>query len=121
MQFIIRLATPQDGPFVRDFVFATLRGYGIEPDPDGLDADVVNFGKAGDGPILELVAEAEAQAVGSVVISYVNPKEAHLSKFFVNPLYRGYGIGRALMARAIEAGRARGYQMLKLETRTIYQ
>lgn len=37
---IIRRAEPEDGPAVRDFVFATLRSYGIEPDPEGLDADV---------------------------------------------------------------------------------
>ncbi|MCL6522184.1 MAG: FtsW/RodA/SpoVE family cell cycle protein [Firmicutes bacterium] len=48
--FVVRRAVPADGPFVREFVFATLRSYGIEPDPAGLDADVMAFGTAGDRP-----------------------------------------------------------------------
>lgn len=51
-QVLIRRATPADGPAVQRFVFDPLRSYGIEPDPEGLDADVVAFGTAGDSPDL---------------------------------------------------------------------
>ena len=117
----IRRARPADGPAVQDFVFVTLRSYGITPDPDGLDADVVAFGTASDPAIDEWVAELHGQPVGSVVISGRGNGQAHLSKFFVDASYRGNGIGRALLAHAAQSAKARGYTRLDLETRIIYR
>jgi putative acetyltransferase len=106
---------------VREFVFATLRSYGIEPDPEGLDADVMAFGTAGDGPTAELVAEVDGKAVGSVAISPRAEGVAWLSKLFVDVASRGHGLGRRLLARAVDEARARGYRRIDLETRTIFR
>jgi putative acetyltransferase len=120
-QALIRQARPEDGPVVREFVFAILRSDGITPDPEGLDADVVAFGTAGDGPVLELVAEDGGVPVGSVVISARGEQEAWLSKLFVAPSHRGRGLGKALLARGVDEARARRYRRVWLETRTIYR
>lgn len=117
----IRRARPADGPAVREFVFATLRAYGITPDPDGLDADVVAFGSATEPGLLEWVAVLDGQAVGSVVLSARGDGTAHLSKFFVDARYRGQGIGRALLRHAVGEARVRGYRQLDLETRSLYR
>jgi len=117
----IRRAVPADGPAVREFVFATLRSYGIEPDPEGLDADVMAFGTTGDGPVAEFVAEVDGRPVGSVALSPRGEGVAWLSKLFVDAAYRGRGLGRALLARAVAEGRRRGYDRIDLETRTIYR
>lgn len=106
---------------MRAFVFATLRSYGIEPDPDGLDADVMAFGTAGDGPVLELVAEEDGRAVGSVALSPRGDDVAWLSKLFVDASYRRRGIGRALLEHAVADARGRGYRRIELETRTIFR
>lgn len=119
-QLQIRRATPADGPAVQQFVFATLRSYGIVPDPDGLDADVVAFGTAGDGPVLEWVAALAGVVVGSVVLTPDGKGEAKLSKLFVDASYRGRGIGRSLLLHAVAEGRARGLLRLHLETREAY-
>ncbi len=119
----MRRATPEDGPAVREFVFATLRSYGIEPDPEGLDADVMAFGTATDPRVLELVVEADGAAVGSVAIApheREGPETGHLSKFFMDARYRGKGLGRPLLQRAVEEARALGYRRLVLETRTAF-
>lgn len=116
---VIRRAVPEDGPAVQDFVFATLRSYGLEPDPTGLDADVLTFGAAS-GSALELVAEADGAVVGSVMVSPRGPDTGWLSKFFVASAHRGRGIGRILLAAAMEKARAAGYRRLELETRTIF-
>ena len=117
----IRRATPADGPAVQQFVFATLRSYGIVPDPAGLDADVVAFGTAGDGPMLEWVAALAGVPVGSVVLTPDSTGEAKLSKLFVDASYRGRGIGRSLLLHAVAEGRARGLLRLHLETRAAYR
>ena len=118
---VIRPAQPADGPVVREFVFATLRSYGIEPDPDGLDADVMAFGAAGDGAVAEFVATADGRAVGSVALSPRGAGVAWLSKLFVDAGYRGRGLGRALLDRAVAEARMRGYRRIDLETRTAYR
>ncbi|MGD9891500.1 MAG: GNAT family N-acetyltransferase [Dehalococcoidia bacterium] len=118
---MIRRATPADGPAVRAIVFGTLRSYGIEPDPDGLDADVIAFGAHGDGPIDEFVAVVDGHVVGSVAVSPADDRNGHLSKFFVDGAYRGRGIGRLLLARAVAEARRRGYGHVDLETRTAFQ
>jgi GNAT superfamily N-acetyltransferase len=115
----IRRATPEDGPAVREFVFATLRSYGIEPDPEGLDADVMAFGTAADGSD-EWVAELDGRAVGSVQVTPRPDGVGHLSKFFVDSTYRGKGLGRLLLARAVDEARASGLRRLELETRTAF-
>jgi len=117
---VIRHATPADGPAVRAFVFATLRAYGIEPEPEGLDADVMCFGQ-GDGGAAEFVAEIGGRAVGSVQLSSREDGRAHLSKFFVDAAVRGRGLGRLLLARAVAEARACGYRQVELETRTAYE
>jgi GNAT superfamily N-acetyltransferase len=116
----IRPATPHDGPAVREIVFATLRAYGIEPDPDGLDADVVAFGSNAPGTILEWVAEVKGVVVGSVMLSEAEQGEAKLSKFFVDSAHRGLGIGRKLLIAVMVEARTRGLTRLTLETRTAY-
>lgn len=118
---LVRPAVPSDGPAVRTFVFDTLRSYGIEPDPDGLDADVMTFGTAGDGPSVELVAEVDGIPAGSVALNPKDASVAHLSKFFVDPRFRGRGLGRLLLAHAVAEARTRGYRRIELETRTAYQ
>lgn len=119
--FVVRRAVPADGPFVREFVFATLRSYGIRLDPEGLDADVMAFGTAGDGPAVELVAEVNGRPVGSVALSPRGEGVAWLSKLFVDAAYRGRGLGRALLTRAVAEARRRGYRRIDLETRTIFR
>lgn len=43
---VIRQAVPGDTLEVRRFVFEVTRFYGFELDPEGLDADVMHYGKS---------------------------------------------------------------------------
>jgi putative acetyltransferase len=113
----IRRARPADGPAVREFVLATFASYGIEPDLEDTDAELVRFGEHGD-QVDEFVAVVDDAPVGSVMVMPREDSYAWLSKFFVAQRYRGRGIGRALLARAVEAARARGYRSIGLDTRT---
>ena len=116
---VIRRATAADGPAVRAFVLATFADYGIEPDFEGLDADLLTFGEKPE-PVDAFVAVIDGTPVGSVMVAPAAAGQAWLSKFFVDRSRRGAGIGRALLSRAVEAARARGYASIALETRTAF-
>jgi GNAT superfamily N-acetyltransferase len=118
--FDIRRAVFADAERVQDFVFAILRSYDIEPDPEGLDAPVVAFGMAGgDGSVLELVAEVSGTVVGAIALA--SGEVGKLTLFYVVPAYRGSGIGRALLERIMKEAKALGVHLLYLETRAIFR
>jgi putative acetyltransferase len=122
--FRIRLAERRDADCVQNFVFAALRSYGINPEPEGLDAPVVAFGMAGgDGSILEWVAELwGGPVVGAVALSPTHKVAvADLSLFYVDTSYRGKGIGRALLEHVIWEAKAYGFHQVDLITRTIFE
>ena len=114
---VFRRATSADHDAVVALVFDTLRSYGIEPDPDGLDADVMRFGVHGDPAVGEFVAEFDDRVVGSVALRDRGDGTGHISKFFVAADVRGRGIGRELLARAVAEARRRNLRQLDLETR----
>jgi GNAT superfamily N-acetyltransferase len=119
--FALRRARPADGEPVRDLVFAVLRAYDIEPDPDNLDADVVRFGSAPDDVWpYELVAEVDGAVAGCVALTDKRPGVAYLSKLFVDPGRRRAGVGRALLTAAVDEARRRSIPRVELQTRTIF-
>jgi putative acetyltransferase len=119
----LRKARPEDGAVVQRIVFDTLRAFGIAPEPEGMDRDVTMFGNH-DESIDDFVAEVDGAVVGSIMLSPRSAEgaagEGWVSKFFVDPRYRGRGIGRALLARVIAAARERGYARLALDTRDVF-
>ena len=117
----IRRARPTDTEGVRKFVFATLRSYGIEPDPEGVDAPIVTFGIAGEGgPALEWVVEISGTLAGIIGLS-PSGENAILTAFYVDTAYHGYGIGRTLLEYVLAEAKARGFHRLDLETHSSFR
>ncbi|HXW75860.1 MAG TPA: GNAT family N-acetyltransferase [Candidatus Eremiobacteraceae bacterium] len=119
VDYRIRRARPEDGPAVRVFVLETFAAYGIVPDFEGADKDLTEFGEHGD-TVDSFVAEVDGKPVGSVMIAPSAANRGWLSKFFVDRAHRGKGIGRTLLACAVEAARARGYRHLDLDTESYF-
>ena len=63
-----------------------------------------------------LVAEADGAAVGCCALILSSPDTFELAKMAVTDAYQGRGLGRKLLAAAIEAARSRGASRLFLET-----
>ncbi|HEY2513489.1 MAG TPA: GNAT family N-acetyltransferase [Polyangiaceae bacterium] len=116
----VRRATPADRDQAVAIVFETLRSYGIEPEPEGLDADVMRLGY-GDHDAYELVAELDGVVCGVSALSPRGEGEGWVSKVFVDPRFRRRGAAKALMADVVREGAARGYRRLRLQTRTIFR
>jgi putative acetyltransferase len=123
MSIEIRTATRADRDRCVAIVFGTLRSFGIEPEPEGLDADVMRFGE-GDGGAFEIVAIVDGVLAGVSALSQRGPVADRLgwvSKVFVEPAFRRRGAARALMNAVVTEARARGYRRLGLQTRTIFR
>jgi ribosomal protein S18 acetylase RimI-like enzyme len=116
----LRRARPDDRDAVVALVVTTLRAFGIEPEPNGLDADAMEFGRADDAAA-EFVAECDGRVVGSIALRDCGDGTGHISKLFVDQAMRGKGIGRTLLAQAVEEARRRGLRTLDLETRAQFE
>src|SRR5260370_35976226 len=119
--FRIRRAVSADTERVQNFVFARLRSYGFEPEPEGRDAPVVAFGTAGgDGSALEWVAEISGIVVGAIALSPAG-EDGQLTVFYLDSAYHGLGIGRTLLEYVIREAKVRGFHQLHLETSTLFR
>ena len=114
---MIRRATPQDVPATCDIVFASLRSFGIEPDPRGTDADIYTFGARDTHD--DFVYERNGHVVGLIALE-PHDHGGWVSKLFVAADARGVGVGRALLTRVVESARERGYARIGLRTRTVF-
>jgi ribosomal protein S18 acetylase RimI-like enzyme len=121
MECLFRRAGRSDREPVIALIFETLRSFGVEPDPEGIDSSVMTFGAGGDTDIDEFVAEVDGRVVGSIALRRRPDSTGHISKFFVSASQRGRGIGRRLLELAIEEARRRKLYRLDLETRTFFE
>jgi GNAT superfamily N-acetyltransferase len=120
MSIEIRQATRADRDRCVAIVFDTLRSFGIEPEPEGLDADVMRFGEGDEGSY-EIVAVVDGVLAGVSALSPRGEGLGWVSKVFVDPPFRRRGAARALMAQVVAEAKARGYRRLGLQTRTIFR
>ena len=120
-RIVIRQAVPDDSLDVCRFVFEITRFYGFDPDPEGLDADVMHYGESNHDSIQQWVAEVNGVVVGSIALGKREESVAYLATFFVDLRCQGQGIGRALLEHIIATAKLKGYRRIDLETRHIYQ
>jgi ribosomal protein S18 acetylase RimI-like enzyme len=118
---VIRRATPADREPVVALIFETLRSFDIEPEPAGLDAEVVTFGAVGDPAIVEYVAEIGGHVVGSIALRDRGDGTGRIGKFFVARDARGQGVGRTLLEAAVAEARSRALRQLDLLTRDRFE
>ncbi len=112
----IRRAALADREAVLRIAAVGMREFGLEPDFDGLDADIGRLGEERPHVLAEFVAEIDGAVCGSVVVTVKAEALGKLSGLYVHPGYRGQGVGRALLSTAVDAARSGGLVRLYLET-----
>ncbi len=116
----IRRATTADAAAAATLIAASLAEYGVTFEPDGRDADVALFGAREDHD--DFVAEHRGDVVGVVSLGpHGHEGWGWISKLFVASGVRCQGLGRALLETAHEAARARGYSVVGLRTRLVFE
>jgi GNAT superfamily N-acetyltransferase len=116
-------AAPSDEPTIKCFepghadgfrtlVADTLREFGFEPDPQ-IDPDLVD-------PVAVYialwVAVLEGDVVGSIALRDLGANELELKRMYLRASQRGRGLGKRLLATALDWARANGATVIKLDT-----
>ena len=96
----------------RSLVADTLREFGFEPDPE-LDNDL-------DDPastyIAVWVALSGGEVIGSVALLEDGDDTVVLKRMYLRPDQRGQGLGKRLLAIALDWARANNVQVVRLDT-----
>jgi len=116
-----RRAQAADRDAVVALIFDILRSFGIEPEPQGLDADAMEFGRSDDPAIAEYVAEIDGRIVGSIALRDRGDGSGRISKLFVAQDARGRGVGKQLLALAVDEAVRKRLRTLDLETRAQFE
>lgn len=119
--FRLRPAVAADSAAVRNLVFRVLREYGLVPSPADTDADLEDLEQSysAAGGWFAVVEAADGQVVGCAGLLPVTGTAVELRKMYLAPDVRGRGLGRALLAAALQEAKRRGFGRVTLETATV--
>jgi len=115
----LRRATGSDGEAVRRLVFAVLREHGLTPDPAETDADLCDLESAYAGGSFDVLIDASGIVVGTVGLFRLDAQRCELRKMYLAPTYRGQGLGKRLLAHALERAQQLGFRRVELETTSV--
>jgi GNAT superfamily N-acetyltransferase len=104
---------PEHADGFRSLVADTLREFGFEPDPE-IDPDLADPASV---YTALWVAVAGGEVVGSVALRDLGGGRAlELKRMYLRPASRGRGLGKRLLAIALEWGGANGARVIRLDT-----
>jgi GNAT superfamily N-acetyltransferase len=63
-----------------------------------------------------LLARVDGEAAGCVALRRLDERACEMKRMFVQPRFQRLGLGRMLGAAVIQAGRAAGYALMRLDT-----
>ena len=117
----LRSATNADSPAIKELVFAVLREYRLQPDPDGTDADLndIETNYLGSGGCFDVLVDSRGKIVGSVGLYLIEQATCELRKMYLSRQIRGQGLGRRLMEHALARAKEIGFRRIVLETASV--
>ena len=122
---MIREARPGEYAAVGELRVSAYQALGLLPEGSDYASTLRNFGFDDDCAVLVGLDEADGGLLGTITLEPFGPHselardetEADLRAFAVSPAAQGRGVGRELLAAAIESAAKRGIVRLRLCTR----
>ncbi len=111
----VRPAHPEDRAAVERLVFTILDSYGLAREPEGIDADLEEFPSLYNGGFFHLICERDALA-GCIALLPLDKTRCELRRMYLDPRWRGRGIGRAMLGYGLGRAREMGYKRVEVET-----
>src|SRR5262245_3308966 len=115
---IIRPATNEDAPAVRELIFGILREHDLRPDPEHTDADLKDIEASyfKSGGRFDVLVSGDGLIIGSVGLHRIDEGTIELRKMYLHSSQRGKGLGNRLLSHALAAARELGCRRMILET-----
>lgn len=102
---------------VHDLVQEYQRSLGIDLEFQGFSSELAHLGEMYGPPDGALfLARRQGVPVGCVGVRRLDARTCEMKRLYVRPSGRGHGLGRRLALQAMEAGRAAGYAVMRLDT-----
>jgi putative acetyltransferase len=117
--FYIRPATNDDIPSIRKVVFTCLEEFGLKPDLTGKDKDLYDLERnyfSNSGYFGVTVKNNINEIAGTFGLFSYSPEICELRKMYLAKAFRGNGLGKIMLATAIEIARGKKYKKIFLET-----
>lgn len=114
----VRSATPADQHAIIALVRRVLPEFELPYDPSGADSDVqdieTSYMKAGGS--FEVITNEAGEVIGTAGLLRLNDRSGRLRKMYLDPAYRGRGLGAMLLRRAIDFAERSGLERIELDT-----
>ena len=103
---------------MRALVFGVLAEYHLAADPGATDRDLfdIEASYAGRGGCFEVLVDETGRVIGAYGLYPLREGTCELRKMYLARSFRGRGLGKAILKRAIEQARSLGFGRIELET-----
>lgn len=114
----LRRIEPADNERLVKLVFTVMREFGIEPDPEGVDADIFAPGEhyIAAGGEFQVLVDPAGTIVGCFGVMPLENGNCELRKMYLEPEQRGRGLGKKMLAKAMGTAAELGFKTMQLET-----
>src|ERR1043166_2413222 len=123
LDVVIREATNEDRDAVINLIAGVLAEFHLPFDLGSKDADLADietmYLKA--GGVFEVIVDKSGRLLGTYGLFPLNDNACELRKMYFLPEIRGIGLGREILARAVDHARRLGFKTIVLETITVLQ
>ena len=110
---MITIAPADDLTIVRELITEYANSLGVDLSFQDLDHELSTLDTFYE---LILLACDEDRAAGCVALRRIDNEICEMKRLYVRSAFRGMNLGRELAQRIIDAGRARGYKRMRLDT-----
>ena len=114
-EFSFREGKNQDSDQIVSLVHSVLIEFGLKPEPQGIDQDLIAVEESYRDGYFGVV-ETEGKIVATYGLFPINKEVVEIRKMYAHPNVRGKGLGIWMVKHLIDIAKYNGYREVELET-----